>query len=382
MIVVGEASGDAHAARLIESLREKEPDAEFEFFGATGEKMRVAGTETIVEADQFAISGVPEVAKALPMFWRVFKKLKEVAVKRKPDAVILIDFPDMNLRLAKACKKNGLKVVYYISPQVWAWKKYRIRTIRRYVDLLLAILPFEKNWYRERGVEHVKYVGNPLAGDVKSQLNRKQFCEKHGLDSAKPIVALLAGSRKSETERILPLLVETSCEMAGRDPDMQFVFAVAPTRKKFEVRDCLSEFKENGYKLPEHLVIVQGETYEAIVAADVAGVTSGTATLETAILGTPLAIVYKASRLNYALLRPLISIEHFGLVNLIAQRKLAKELIQDDFTAESLSAELFRLLESDENQKMRIELKEIKESLGDDKASMKAAVAILDEIRN
>ena len=223
MIVVGEVSGDSHAAKLVNSLREIKPDADFEFFGATGPMLRSAGVETVVRADNFAIVGVLEVALSIPMFMRVFKKLKKAAKTRKPDAVILVDFPDFNLKLAKSLKKEGLKVIYYISPQLWAWKKYRIKTIRKYVDLLLTILPFEKDWYSERGVRQIEYVGNPLAGEVRSKLARDEFCEKHGLNSSKPIVALLGGSRQKEIERILPVLIETSCLMAARNKDLQFI---------------------------------------------------------------------------------------------------------------------------------------------------------------
>ena len=375
MLVVGEASGDSHGAKLVEALRDEAPDSDFEFFGATGERMREAGVETIVLADEFAIVGVPEVAKAIPMFLGVLKKLKKAADERKPDIAVLIDFPEFNLKLAKALKKKGIKVVYYISPQLWAWRKYRKRTIKEHVDLLLTILPFEKDWYAKQGIENIEYVGNPLAGEVRSELSREEFCEKHGLDKEKPIIALLGGSRKREVSKILPELIKTASLMSKTNPDLQFVNALASTRNLADVEEA-----GKGIELPKRFVTVQNETYEALNAADVAAVTSGTATLETAIIGTPLAVVYKGSSLNYRLLRPLISVESFGLVNLIAGRKLAKELIQDDFIAEDLSAELFRLLEEDVNKEMRGELLEIKKSLGDGGASKRAAQAVLREL--
>lgn len=380
MIIVGEMSGDSHAAKLVKELRKSSDNVEFEFFGATGKKMRDQGVETIVEADNFGIVGVVEVAKALPMFLRVFKKLKKVALERKPDAVVLVDFPDFNLKMATALKKKGLKIIYYVSPQVWVWKKYRVKRIKKYVDLLLTILPFEKDWYAEQDFHKVKYVGNPMAGEVQPKLTRKQFCKAHNLDDSKPIIALLTGSRGNEIREILPILLETACLMSQKNPDLQFVIPLASNRKKSEANAAITKIKEKGFEIPEKLIVTKEETYESVNAANVAAVTSGTATLETAILGTPMVIVYKVSKFTYAVFRLIVSVEHIGLVNLIAQRTLAKELVQNDFTAEKLCEELFCLLEVNENNKMRIELAEIKKRLGDGGTSQVAAEAILNEL--
>lgn len=377
MIVAGEVSGDAHAARLVRRLRESSPDATFEFFGATGEKLREENVETVVKSDNFSIVGLPEIARALPMFWRAFQILKKTAETRKPDAVILVDFPDFNLKLAKTLKKQNLKIIYYISPQLWAWRKYRVKTIKESVDLLLTILPFEKNWYAEQGVSHVEYVGNPLAGEVKSRLTKEEFCAKHNLNSNKPIIALLAGSRRKEIVRILPALLQTASLMTKKNAEIQFVVVLAATRSFAEVETAITEAKKNGLQLPEILIAVTGETFEALNASDAAAVTSGTATLETAIIRTPLAIVYKTSPLNYSLLRPLINVENFGLINLIARETVAKEFIQNEFNAENLSAELFHLLEKEENQKVRQRLKEVTETLGAGGTARRAAAIIL-----
>ncbi|MCA1626298.1 MAG: lipid-A-disaccharide synthase [Acidobacteria bacterium] len=377
MIVVGEVSGDIHAAKLVKALREISPQTTFEFFGATSDKLREAGVETIINANNLSIVGLPEIARALPMFWQAFQTLKKVAIERKPDAVILVDFPDFNLKLAKALKKNGLKIIYYISPQLWAWRKYRKKTIEKYVDLLLTILPFEKNWYQKEGIAHVEYVGNPLAGEVKSQVSKEDFCAKHNLDSSKPIVALLPGSRHKEIIRILPVLLETASLMAEKNADLQFVIALPSTRKIYEVETAIAEAKRKNLKLPENLLTVQNETREVLNASDIAAITSGTATLEAAIIGTPMAIVYKTSVFNYKLLRPLITVEHFGLINLIAQQRLAQELIQDDCTPKNLSTELFRLLEKEKNQNVRGKLSETVKTLGPGGASKRAAQIVL-----
>jgi lipid-A-disaccharide synthase len=380
MIVAGEASGDAHAAKLVEALRELAPETKFEFFGATSHKLRTANVEEIVNADDFAIVGLPEIARALPMFWKDFQKLKKTAIARKPDVVV---FPEFNLKLAKSLKKQGLKIIYYISPQLWAWRKYRVEAVRKYVDLMLTILPFEKDWYARQGISHVEFVGNPTVREVHSTLTKEQFCAKHNLDETKPIITLLAGSRHKEIVRILPELLETAELMAKKDAEIQFIIALASSRKMTEVEDAFERFSQKNPRNPRlstaKIITVQNETHEALNASDAAAVTSGTATLETGIIGTPLAIVYKTSPFNYKLMRPLISVEHFGLINLIAEERLAKELIQDDFTAETLSAELFRLLEPEINQQMREKLREVTEKLGHGGASKRAAEFILRE---
>lgn len=377
MIVAGEASGDAHAAKLVQALRGASPDTQFEFFGSAGVRMRAAGVEPVVRADDFGIMGLPEIAKALPVFLGAFRDLKSAAIERKADAVILVDFPEFNLKLAKALKRKGLKIVYYISPQLWGWRKYRRRAIRDHVDLLLTILPFEKNWYAEHRITNVEYVGSPLANEVRPSLSKEDFCAKHGLDPDRRIIALLPGSRHREITRILPLMLETAAMMAQRDKHLQFIIALASVRNTNEVEQASSGATRTGLKLPKILITVQDETYNALNSADAAAVTSGTATLETGIIGTPMAIVYKTSGFNYKLIRPLITVEHFGLVNLIAGERIVKEMIQNDFTSQNLAEELFRLLEPNENTWMRAKLKETVEKLGSGGASKRAAETIV-----
>ena len=358
------------------------PKPNFEFFGAAGEKMREAGVEAVVKSDHLSIVGLLEIGRALPLFWKVFQKLKRAAEKRKPDTVVLIDFPDFNLKLAKALKKQNLKIVYYISPQIWAWRSYRLKAIKRDVDLLLTILPFEKDWYEKRGFSKTEYVGSPLAREIKAHLTKEEFCEKHDLDISKPIISFLPGSRHKEIVRIFPPMLETVSLMAQKNPESQFIIALASNRHLSDIETAISEAKNKNLKLPEKLFIIIGETLDALNSSDAAAVTSGTATLETAIIGTPFAIVYKSSPLNYRLFRPMISVEHFGLVNLIAKRRLINEFIQDDFTPEVLSRELFDLLEAENNKKIRKDLHEVAEKLGHGGASKRAAQAILRELKN
>lgn len=372
LIVAGEPSGDLHAAKVVREMRAL---GEFEFFGATSHHLREAGVEEIVNADNLSVVGLLEIGKVLPMFWRAFRRLRNAAVERGPDAAILVDFPDFNLRLAKALHRRGIKVVYYVSPQIWAWRQYRLRSIRRDIDLLLAILPFEKDWYRTHGFDRVEYVGNPTVREVHAGSSRDEFAARHGLDAQGTIISLLPGSRQKEITRILPEMLRSAEYLTRRRPELQFVIALARNRSEQEVDDA---FVRSGVRRDAlKLLTVSGETLDALNASDAAAVTSGTATLETAIIGTPLAIVYKTSPLNYRLLRPLISVEHFGLINLIAGERIAAELIQDDFTARSLGDEILRLVEPETNRKVRLQLAEATEKLGHGGASKRVAEAVM-----
>ena len=382
MIVAGEPSGDAHAAALVSALRERAPRVDFQFFGATGTQMRAAGVESIVRADDLAILGLVEVARALPRFWRAYRALKRAAIERRPRAVILVDWPDFNLRLARALHGRGLRVIYYISPQLWAWRSYRVRNIRRDVDLLLSILPFEPEWYGARGVTHVEFVGHPLTGEVRPMYGRAEFCRRNDLDPSRAIVALLPGSRHKELERILPPMLDAAAQIARTRTETQFVIALAPSRSQAEARAIIEAASNNGLRLPETLRISQFETREALAAADAAAVASGTATLEAALLATPLVIVYKESALNWHTLGSLISAEHYGLVNLIAGERLITELMQDELNGGRLAAELTALLDEERNRDIRTRLRHATARLGEGGASVRAADLVLRAVRS
>ena len=376
MIVAGEPSGDAHSAALVKALRETSPAVDFEFFGATGPLMRAQGVETTVTSDSLAIMGIIEVARVFPRFLRAFRSLKAAAIKNKPDAVVLVDWPEFNLRLATALRRLGFKVVYYISPQLWAWRPRRVKNIKRDVDLLLSILPFEADWYKERGVEHIEFVGHPLSGEVKAKLSRQDFCKQHHLDSQQPIITFLPGSRHKELVRILPPMLDAIMVIAEKQPAAQFVVVVAPSRKPEEALELISQRTDAG-QLRSKLVLVHHATMDALAASDVAAVASGTATLEAALLGTPMVVVYKESAVNWHTLGRLIDVEHFALVNLVARERLVTELMQNDLTGDRLAEELFQLLDPDRNRQLRDQLKKISTYLGDGGASKKAAEAIL-----
>ena len=373
MIVAGEPSGDAHSASLVRSLREADHNHSSISSGQPDRGCANRSVESIVHADDLAIMGILEVGRVLPKFWRAFRALRNAALERRPDAVILVDWPEFNLRLARSLHRKGLRVIYYISPQVWAWRSYRARSIRRDVDLLLCILPFEPEWYGKRGVTNAKFVGHPLTGEIHPRFGREEFCARHNLDTSRPIIALLPGSRHREMERILPPMLDAASAIHRVHPEIQFVLALAANRPIAEAEAMIANRKD----LPKGLRIVQDETREALVAADIAAVASGTATLEAAIIGTPFVMVYKESAVNWHTLGRLITAEHYGLVNLIAGERLVTELMQSDLTGEKLSEELIALLDKDRNETMRARLHEATLRLGTGDASPRAADAIL-----
>lgn len=373
MIVAGEASGDKHAASLVRALRAEKVDAEFEFFGCAGPLMRAERVEAIVAADDLSVVGVAEIAGALPMFWKAFKALRDAAVVRKPDVVVLVDFPDFNLKLARSLKKRGLKTVYFISPQLWAWRQHRVRAVAKYVDLLLTILPFEKDWYAGKGFERVEFVGNPLASEVAASRSREEFCEEEGLSPLSPLIAILPGSRNKEIIPILPAMIGAAIEIEKKLANAQFAIAVRSGANRRDVDSIIKAVPS----VPGRLVIVENSTYDTLASADAAMITSGTATLEAGIIGTPMVIAYRGTWLNYVLLRPLISVEHFGLINLIYGERIAKELIQHNLTPHALASEVLRLLEPEVNSEVREKLAAASAKLGTGGASKRAGEAIL-----
>ena len=333
--------------------------------------MREAGVETIVNADDLAIMGIVEVGRVLPRFYRAFRKLKAAAIERTPDAVILVDWPEFNLRLATSLHRRGFKVIYYISPQLWAWRPRRIKNIKRDVDLLLSILPFEAEWYKAREVDHVTYVGHPLAGEVEARYGREEFCRKNDLDPSRPIVSFLPGSRQKELERILPAMVDAMQELETLRPEIQSVVVVAPIKV---IEEGLEIMVLHDFGLVK---VIERQTHEALAASDVAAITSGTATLEATLLETPMVVVYKESKVNWNTLGKLVTVPHFGLVNLVAGKEIAKELMQDDLTGPNLAKEILKLLEPETNRTAREQLRNVAEKLGQPGASRRAADAIL-----
>jgi lipid-A-disaccharide synthase len=360
-VSAGEPSGEMYAARLAAALRVR---TGAHLFGLGGPRMREAGVELIADSSQVAVVGISEVVRRLPSVWKVYRQLADEAARRKPDLAILVDFPDFNLRLARRLHRQGVRIVYFISPQVWAWRPQRVQLIRRLVSRVLCIFPFEEEFYQRADVP-VNFVGHPLVDAVRPTMTRGQFAERLKLDAAKPIVALLPGSRPAEIAHNLPGMLD-ACRLLEHDGKYQFVLAAAPGTAK----ESLQEHARGGP--PMH--IVEGATYDALAAADCAMVSSGTATVEAALLGAPMVVVYRVSATTAFIARRMVRTPFFSMVNLIAGRRVVPELIQEAFTPEAVAAEARRLLGSaEERETMRKDLAEVKRKLGPGGAIEKAA---------
>ncbi len=367
LISAGEASGDMYAARLAAALRAR---ADVELFGMGGPRMREAGVETVADCSEVALVGIVEIAKKYPALRRVFKRLLGESGRRKPRLAILTDFPGFHLRLARRLKGQRVPCVYFVCPQFWAWRPWRANLVRRRFARGLCIFPFEQDWYRARGVK-ADFIGHPLVGNVRANQTREQFAAANGLDPAKPIVAILPGSRSGEIAHHMPTLVE-ACDLAQafrlsqRQPEVQFVVALAPGVAK----SLISPYLDPG----DSIHIVEDSTYDALAAADLAIVSSGTATVEAALLDAPMVVIYRLAPLTAAIARLLVRTPMFAMVNLIAAKRVVPELVQKDFTPERLANEVTLLLDSPESlAEMRRGLAEVREKLGPPGAVERAA---------
>src|SRR5215813_10382489 len=326
----GEASGDTYGAQLIDALKQLSPGARF--FGMGGEKMRAAGCELLVEAKAVAVVGLVEVVRHLPHIRQHFRHLAEEAAKRKPDAAVLIDFPDFNLRLARELHRLGVPVFYFVSPQIWAWRSGRVKQIQKYVRKMIVIFPFEQEFYRKHGVD-VTYVGHPLASAPEAQVSREEFAAKHALDSKKQWIALLPGSRKKEALLNLSAMLGAA-QLIPASGDYEFVLAVASTLDNDWMSQHLAAAGEGQrVRLTQDSRVTLKHSRAAVVA-------SGTATVEAALAGTPFVVVYRVAPLTWLFGRRLVNLDTFAMPNLIAGKRIVPELIQGDFTAEKVVREL------------------------------------------
>jgi lipid-A-disaccharide synthase len=361
LISAGEASGDMYAARLAKALTTR---TGAHLFGMGGAQMRGAGVEIIADASDISVVGITEVLHRLPAVWRAWRRLEREAMSRQPALAITVDSPGFNFGLARRLKKHGVRTVYFVSPQLWAWRPGRMRWIQRRFERVLVIFPFEEELYRNAGVA-VDFVGHPLVDSVRPVMTREQFCARFGLDPRQQILALLPGSRPSEIRRNLPIILE-SCKRLVENHSLQIVLAAAPGLKA-------STFDANSS--PESPVtLVESATYDALAAADCAIVSSGTATVEAALLGTPMVVVYRLSPLSAMIARRLVMTHLFAMVNLISGRQIVPELIQEKFTAETLRGEVWRLLNSCEaREQQKRDLAVVKTKLGPGGAIERAA---------
>ena len=333
LIVAGEASGDMYGADVALSLIRKFPDCQI--YGLGGQRMRDAGVQLEGDISKTAVIGPFEVVSSLASLYRVFRRLAERVEAEPPTAAILIDFPDFNLRLGKRVKDAGVPVVYYVSPQVWAWREGRVKQLRKLVNKMLVIFPFEEEMYRKAGVD-VEFVGHPLVDTVRATKSKEEFCAAYKLDPRKPILALLPGSRPKEVRFILPTLCEAATLIGQRKPDTQFVLPMASGLH----RNLIDELIQT-----RPITIVTNDTYNAVRYARAAVVASGTATLETALLGTPEVIVYRISQASWLLGKALLKVRLFGIVNIILGEEVVPELFQEKMTAEGVSNIALRLMD-------------------------------------
>lgn len=370
MMSCGEASGDLYAGALATELLRRAPDAQI--FGFGGPRLRSAGGELLGEFTRFSVTGLTEALRVLPRSVRMLRTLTAAARERRPDVFVAIDFPDFNFRLMSAVRRLGVPVVYYVSPQLWAWRSGRMKAMQAGVDRVLVIFPFEEPIYRDAGVD-VRFVGHPLVDLARAQQPREAFLAGLGLNPHAPTVALLPGSRHNEVARTMPVLVKAVPQIRARVPEVQFTVACAPTI------DDASLAPLAAVDGPRGPLLVRDRTDDVVASADVAVVTSGTATVQCTLHETPMVVVYRLSPLTYRLGKPFVKVDTYAMPNLVAGRRIVPELIQDGFTPERVCEEVVALLtDRERHAAMKTALRDVRQRFGGGGASGRAADAILD----
>ncbi len=363
LIIAGENSGEKYGADLVHQFKKLHPA--FTFFGIGGKQMAAEGVESLFSIDDLGVVGGFEVLSHLPRIKKIFNRIKIEVKRRQPVASVLIDSPDFNLRLAKKLKKQSIPVLYYISPTVWAWRRGRLKTIKKTIEKMMLIFPFEEKIYKESKIPAV-FVGHPLKEKIRTTLSRQQLLEKYGLDSQKKLIALLPGSRRSELKNHMPVLAE-AIALIKNEWDAHFFLLQAEGLDKNLILDFLRLF-------PDDLIVFTENHYEAISASDIVLSACGTANLEAALLETPLLAFYRISPLTYSFGRWLAKIDNFSIVNILAGTRVIPELIQRDFTPDNIFQESKRILESEEiRSEMISHFRRIKKNLGEKPASQNAA---------
>jgi lipid-A-disaccharide synthase len=368
LVSAGEASGDLYASLVVERLRALWPEAEF--FGCAGPRLRAAGVRAVVDAESLAVVGLLEVVAHIPRIHGEYRKLVRAARAEKPDLAILTDSPDFHLRVARQLHRDGVPVVYLVAPQVWAWRKGRIRRMRRVLDHVLCIFPFEEEFFRQRGVR-ATYIGHPLAGLVRASLTREAFFRKHGLDSGRPLIAVLPGSRRGEAARHLGPLLDAVERMERIQPANWVLPASATAGAEF-FRD-----RTRGSAIR----VIEGESWDAMAHAELALAASGTVTVEAALLGTPMVTYYKVTTASWLAGKLLVNVPFYSMVNLIAGRAVVPELMQSRMTGENIAAEARRLLgDPAARAEMRAGLAEVRDRLSGETDAPGRAAAIIQDI--
>jgi lipid-A-disaccharide synthase len=365
-LIAGEASGDLHGSNLMKALKKQDTEARFRYFG--GDLMKAEGGALKMHYSEMAFMGFIEVIANLGTILKNIKLAKKDILENKPDVLILIDFPGFNLKIAEFAKKQGIPVFYYISPKVWAWNQKRVLKIKKIVDRMFCILPFEVDFYKKWGME-VDYVGNPLLDAIESNYPDSQFRHNNKLDQ-RPLIALLPGSRRQELDRVLPEMLKTT----NRFPNFQFAIAGAPS---------FSEYDYQKYLGGKNIPIIFNSTYNLLLNSEAAVVTSGTATLETALLKTPQVVVYKGNPISIGIARMLVNIKYISLVNLVMDDDVVKELIQEDCSGEKIGAELDLILnDEDHRSKMMQKYDQLAVRMGAAGASFRAAELMIKYLKS
>ncbi len=373
LIIAGEASGDLHGANLV--IEAGKLDSSVKFFGVGSRNMARAGVTMLADASEISVVGATEVLARVGAIYGVYSRLKQFMRSEKPDLLILIDFPDFNIMVGKAAKKLGIPILYYISPQVWAWRKGRVKTIASLVKAMIVAFPFEADIYKKARVD-VRFTGHPLIDVVKSDLTRTEARRALGLDPDMRTTALLPGSRKTEIMNLLPDMLAAARLLKDRYGDMQFVLPVAQTLDA----EFLKLYIDRG---GIDIRLVDGGVYDALKASDVAIVTSGTATLETGLMEVPMVVMYRMSALSFHIVRMLANAKHIALVNIIAGRTIVPELIQDRVTPQNIAHEISSMLDAPAlYAKIKRGLAEIRASLGGPGASARAAGVVMEMLKN
>lgn len=371
LLVAGEASGDLHGALLVRALREREPGLEISAVG--GEALKNAGARIVFDVDRIAGMGLAELAGHLTSIWRAYALVKKILRTERPSLLILIDFPDFNMRVARVAKRLGVPVLYYISPQVWAWRKGRVDQIARSVDRVAVVFPFEAPLYEKAGVK-VDFVGHPLLDVAHATRSREETLARLGLDPAKRTIALLPGSRRREVAYHLPVMLEAAARLS-RETALQFVLVRASTVGRDSLEPALA-------RAAVAVSLSDGDAYNVLHASDLAWTASGTATVETALMLCPMIIVYRVTRLTYALARRLVRVDFIGMANIIAGRQVVPELIQSQMTAERIVEEGRAILQNrDLRERMIAQLAEVRTRLGAPGAAGRTADIALAMIR-
>ncbi|MBW2187033.1 MAG: lipid-A-disaccharide synthase [Deltaproteobacteria bacterium] len=370
LIVTGEASGDLHGANLIKAAQSCDP--QLSFFGVGGEKMDAAGCQIVLPSSELAVMGLVEVVRHLPRIWAVFQRLKAIIHgANPPDVLVLIDSPDFNLRLAKQAKKAGIPVLYYVSPQVWAWRKGRVKGISAVVDRLAAIFPFEPEYYRGLPID-ARYVGHPLLDEAKLSLPTIEYRCRYHLDRDSTVVGLFPGSRSNELKYSFPTIVETAQKIKSRHPLAHFIVPLAPDVNEADLK---SQLDTAGVEV----TFVRDPIYDTAAACDVVLCVSGTVSLQIALVETPMVIMYKAAPLTYAIGKHLVSVEHFGLPNIVAGKTIVREYVQDEASPLTLFNEVDKILtdESYRNE-MKQNLSHVKTKMGEPGCSTRVAQMVIE----